>query len=60
MGNALRCLAVTLAGLVLLPAVASGATVDRDEDTGIITIVGEGTDADDVLGRRARRRPTSS
>jgi hypothetical protein len=52
MGNALRCLAVTIAGLALLPAVAAGAIVDRDAGTGIITIVGEATDADDVLVER--------
>ncbi len=39
MGNALRCLLVTAAGLALLPAAALGAAVERDAETGIITIV---------------------
>ena len=46
MGNALRCLAVTVAGLALVPAAAQAARVDRDPVTGVITIV------DDVGGRR--------
>ena len=51
MGNALRCLAVTVAGLALLPAVASAAAVDRDPATGVITISGDAV-ADDVLVER--------
>ena len=52
MGDALRCLAVAVAGLALLPAVASAAFVDRDDETGVITIVGEATDADEILVER--------
>ena len=52
MGNVRRCLALAVAGVALLPAAASAAVVDRDAQTGIITIDGEGTDPDDVLVER--------
>ncbi len=49
MGRALRCLAVTVAGLVLAPGVAlADATVDNDPTTGVITIVEDVAAADDI------------
>jgi len=48
----LRSLAVTVLGLALLPTSALGATVDRDTETGVITIVGQGVDADDITVER--------
>ena len=52
MGGAVRSLAVVVAGLVLMPAVASGATVDRDDTTGVITIVDGANATDDIRVRR--------
>jgi hypothetical protein len=51
-GNAVRCLVVAVAGLFLLPGVAPGATVERDVDTGVITVLGQAADADDILVER--------
>ena len=49
MGGALRCLAVIAFGLALAPGSASAALVDRDSDTGVITIVDDVDVADDIL-----------
>jgi len=49
MGMAIRFLAAALLALALLPAGALGATVDRDTETGVITIVDNELDtADDI------------
>jgi hypothetical protein len=48
MGGAVRSLAVVVAGLALMPAVASAATVDRDDTTGVITIVDGANATDDI------------
>ena len=52
MGGAVRSLAVVVAGLALMPAVASAATVDRDDATGVITIVDGANATDDIRVRR--------
>jgi hypothetical protein len=52
MGAALRLLAVAVAGLALLPAPAPGATVDRDTETGVITILDDLATADDLAVER--------
>jgi len=52
MGAALRLFVVAALGLVVLPAGALGATVGRETQTGIITIVGEAADADDITVER--------
>jgi Putative metal-binding motif/RTX calcium-binding nonapeptide repeat (4 copies) len=52
MGATLRSLAVAVLGLALLPAAAAGATVDRDTQTGVITIVDDVATADDILVER--------
>ena len=50
MAGALRLLAVAVLGLALLPAAAPGATVSRDADTGVITIIDDvpGNTLDDI------------
>src|SRR5215207_5956200 len=40
--------AAALLGLLLLPAAALGATVERDDTTGVITITGEAANEDDI------------
>jgi hypothetical protein len=52
MVTALRLLAAVVLGLVLLPGTALGATVDRDPDTGIITIIDEVGAADVITVER--------
>jgi hypothetical protein len=52
MSAAVRFFALAVLGLTLLPAAAQGATVDRDDTTGVITIVGEGTDVDVIRVER--------
>ena len=52
MGNALRCLLVAVAGLTVLPGVAAAAVVERDPDTGVITIVDDVAAEDDILVER--------
>ncbi|MDP9294749.1 MAG: MopE-related protein [Actinomycetota bacterium] len=52
MGAALRYLAVAVLGLTSLPAGALGATVDRDKQTGVITIVDDVATADDITVER--------
>ena len=50
---AVRLLAVAVLSLALLPAAAPGATVDRDTETGVITIVDrEVATADDITVER--------
>jgi hypothetical protein len=52
MGSVLGCLALGAAALLLMPAAASAdALVDRDPDTGVITIVADGS-ADDIEVQR--------
>jgi hypothetical protein len=52
MGLALRLVTLILFALALVPASAPAATVNRDTETGIITILGENTDTDDILVAR--------
>ena len=53
MRAALRLLALTVVGVALFPAAAPGATVDRDTETGVITIVDrEVATADDITVER--------
>ena len=52
MSVALRCLVLTVTGLVLLPAVASAVVVERDTATGLLTIVDDAGGADDILVER--------
>ena len=60
MGGALRCLAVVVAGLALAPGAASTAVVDRDDVTGVITIVDDVGVADDILVVRGSTRDVIS
>jgi hypothetical protein len=60
MGAARRSLAIAGLALALLPAGALGATVDRDADTGIITIVDADAVADDILVDRTDTQDTVS
>jgi Ca2+-binding RTX toxin-like protein len=48
MGATLRSLAVALLGLAFLAAAAPAATVDRDTETGVITIIDDVATADDI------------
>jgi hypothetical protein len=52
MAAMLRPAAAALLGLLLLPAAALGATVDRDTETGVITIVGEAANVDNITVTR--------
>jgi hypothetical protein len=52
MRAALRSFAVVVLGLTLLPAAAPGATVDRDTQTAVITIIDDVGTADDILVER--------
>ena len=47
-----RLLSIAVLGLAWLPAAAPGATVDRDPDTGVITIVDDVATADDITVER--------
>ena len=53
---------LALLALALVPASASAATVERDTETGVITIVDDVATADDILvdpeRRRRHRQPT--
>jgi hypothetical protein len=51
-GATLRLIALSLFALALIPAGASAATVNRDTETGVITILGDGTDADTIVVER--------
>jgi hypothetical protein len=53
MGAALRLFALALLALALLPAGAPAATVGRDPATGVITILGQAADTDDILVERS-------
>jgi hypothetical protein len=53
MGPRLLAIAIALLGLASLPAGASAATVDRDTETGVITIVDDVGIADDILVARS-------
>ena len=53
MRAALSSLVVAAVGLMVVPAGALGATVEFDTDTGIITILGEAADADNISVVRA-------
>jgi hypothetical protein len=53
MGPRLLAIAIALLGLASLPAGASAATVDRDTETGVITIVDDVGTADDIRVTRA-------
>ena len=65
MGAAARSVAIAVVGLALLPAAALGASVNRDTETGVLTIVDDVAAADDIRRRRVdgddrpgqRRRP---
>ena len=52
MRTALLLLAIAALGLALLPAAAPGATVNRDTDTRIITILDDLAEADDITVER--------
>ena len=60
MRTALRLLALAVLGLALFPAAAPGATVDRDTETGVITIVDDSRDRRRHHGRADAGRSTSS
>ena len=47
MGAAARSVAIAVVGLALLPAAALGASVNRDTETGVLTIVDDDSDAVD-------------
>src|SRR5215218_2184076 len=52
MGGIRGCLAVVVAGVLLTPAAAEAATVDRDPVTGVIVIVDDVAQADDITVER--------
>ncbi len=52
MGAAARSLAIAAVGLALLPAAAIGASVNRDTETGVLTIVDDVSATDDILVAR--------
>jgi hypothetical protein len=52
MGAALRLFAIAVLGLTLLPAAALGATVERDAQTGVITILDDAATADIITVNR--------
>lgn len=47
MGAAARSVAIAVVGLALLPAAALGASVNRDTETGVLTIVDDDSNAVD-------------
>jgi hypothetical protein len=55
-GLALRLITLILFALALVPAGASAATVSRDMETGVITILGENADDDVIVVRRTGGR----
>jgi hypothetical protein len=52
MGAATRSVAIAVVALALLPAVAHGASVNRDTETGVLTIVDDVAGVDDILIER--------